>query len=335
MRLVRLMKNLLIKFGLFGTVLFCACFGELPHENPLDPESPAFVSTGVVRGQVTTFYQPYRGIRGITVELTPGNMNTLTDTTGAFTLRNIPEGQYTLTARHRNFASDTINILVQRENTARFTFQLDALPKITSVTGRTFHINNLPPEDNVDFALFEARVEDPDGLADIAQVIMQIADSERVDTLRETSQAGVYDLNLFGSDFSNGSLHSILGRRLQFFATDRVGKSSPLAELILFRIIDPPPEALSPKERAAADSIRPKLTWKPITLPFAFTYHVRVERIASGIPSLVWERSGIPETQSIVRVDRALARTEHRWTIAVVDEFGNTSTSTPAAFIVR
>ncbi len=329
------MKNPFLKPGLVGMLLLWSCFGELPHENPLDPKSPAFVSTGVVRGQVTTFYQPYRGIRGVTLELTPGNMSALSDTTGAFTLRNIPEGQYVLTARHRNFASDTINILVQRENAARFTFQLDALPKITSVTGRTFHINNLPPEDNVDFALFEARVEDPDGLADIAKIWMQIAGLDRADTLRETSQAGLYDLKLFGSDFPNGSLHSILGRRLQFIATDRVGKSSTVEELILFRIIDPPPETISPKERAAADSIRPKLTWKPITLPFAFTYHVRVERIASGIPTLVWERSGIPETQAFVRVDRALARTEHRWTIAVVDEFGNTSTSTPAAFIVR
>lgn len=329
------MKKPCLQFCLFSTLLLLSCFGEMAHENPLDPQSPAFVSTGVVRGQVTTFYQPYRAIRGVTLELTPGNINTLSDTTGSFILRNIPEGKYTLTARHQSFATDTLGILVQRENSVRLTFQLDALPKITSFTGRTFHINNLPPEDNVDFAHFEARVEDPDGLADIAEVWMQVAGLNRTDTLHETSQAGLYDLKLFGSDFSNGSLHSILGRRLQFIARDRLGKISPIEELILFRIIDPPPEAFAPKERAAADSIRPKLTWKPITLPFAFSYSVRVERIASGIPTLVWERNGIPDTQTVIRVDRALVRTEHRWTIAVVDEFGNTSTSTPAAFIVR
>ncbi len=307
----------------------------MPHENPLDPESPAFVSTGILRGQVTTFYQPYRGIRGVALELAPGNMNTLSDTTGAFTLRNIPEGEYTLFARHKSFASDSMRITVERENSARLTFQLDALPKITGLTGRTFHVNNLPPEENVDFALFEARVEDPDGRADIAKVWMQIEGNARTDTLRETSQTGVYDLKLFGNDFANGSLHSILGRRLRFMASDRLGKRSTIEELLLFRIIDPPPEILSPKERAPADSIRPKLAWTRLPSTFAFTYHVRVERIASGIPTLVWERMAIPEAETFVRVDRALARGEHRWTIAVVDEFGNTSTSTPAAFVVR
>ncbi len=329
------MRPSYLKLLLPSAAVLWSCFDNVPHENPLDPQSPAFVSTGILRGQVTTFYQPYRGIRGVTLELAPGNMNTLSDTTGAFTLRNVPEGEYTLYARHKSFASDSVRITVERENSARLAFQLDALPKITSVTGRTLHVNNLPPEENVDFALFEARVEDPDGRADIAKVWMQIEDNTRADTLRETSQAGLYDVKLFGSDFPNGSLHGILGRRLKFMAIDRLGKQSSVEELILFRIIDPPPEILSPKDRAPADSTRPKLTWNPLPLSFAFTYQVRVERIVGGIPTPVWERTAIPDSQAFIRVDRVLARGEHRWTIAVVDEFGNTSTSTPAAFVVR
>lgn len=329
------MKSTSIKFLLPLAALLYSCFGEVPHENPLDPESPAFVSTGIVRGQVTTFYQPFRGIREVTLELTPGNMSTLTDTTGAFTLRNVPEGAYTLFARHKSFAIDSMRITVERENIARYTFQLDALPTITSVTGRTFHVENLPPEENVDFALFEARVEDPDGRADIAKVWMQIEGNTRTDTLRETSQTGVYDLKLFGGDFANKSLHSILGRRLKFMASDRLGKESPMVEVILFRIIEPAPQIISPKDRAPADSVRPKLTWTPLPQSFAYTYQVRVERIRGGIPAVVWERAGIPDSQTSIRVDRALTRDEHRWTIAVVDEFGNTGTSSPAAFVVR
>lgn len=318
-----------------GAALFWSCLGDVPHENPLDPQSPAFVSTGTLRGQVTTFYQPFRAIRGVTLELTPGNTSTVSDSNGAFTIRGVPEGEYLLFARHPDFARDSMAVIVGRENTARYTFQLDALPKITNLAGRTFHVSNVPPEDDVDFALFEASVEDPDGRADIAKVWMEILGGTRTDTLRETSQAGLYDLKLFGSDFSNGSLHSILGRRLRFTAIDRLGNPSATEELILFRIIDPPPEIVSPKDRAPADSVRPLLTWSPIRLSFAFSYTVRVERIQGGIPSLVWERAGLPEAQASIRVDRALARSEHRWTVAVVDEFGNTSTSTPAAFVIR
>ncbi len=323
------------KLSLLCAALLWSCLGEVEHENPLDPESPAFVSTGILRGQVTTYYQPFRAIRGVALELAPGNMSALSDTNGAFIIRNVPEGEYVLYARHKSFASDSMKVIVQQENSARVTFQLDALPQITSVTGRTFHVGNLPPEENVDFALFEANVEDPDGRADIATVWMQIEGNTRVDTLRETSQAGLYDLTLFSADAPSGSLHGILGRRLKFTAVDRLGNQSTAEELILFRIIDPPAEILSPKDRAQADSARPKLVWNPLRLSFDFFYSVRVERIVGGIPSLVWERAAIPDSAFFVRVDRALARGEHRWTIAVVDEFGNTSTSTPAAFIVR
>ncbi|NUO78853.1 carboxypeptidase regulatory-like domain-containing protein [candidate division KSB1 bacterium] len=323
------------KLLLLCAVLSWSCLGDMPHENPLDPQSPAFVSTGVLRGQVTTFYQPYRGIRGITLELSPGNMSTLTDTTGAFTLRNIPEGDYVLYARHKNYASDSVQVTVAQEASARLTFQLDALPKITSVIGRTFHVSNVPPEENVDFALFEARVEDPDGRADIAKVWMQIEGSARADTLRETSQAGLYDLKVFGTDFPNRSLHHLLGRRLRFMVSDRLGHQSDTEEVILFRIIDPPPETISPKERALADSTKPRLIWQPLPRTFAFSYSVRVEKIVGGIPSLVWERLAIADSLSSLRVDRALTRGEHRWTVAAVDEFGNTSTSSPAAFVVK
>jgi len=189
-----------------------SCFRDVPHENPLDPSSQLFVSTGTLRGQVTTFYQPYRAVRGVMLELWPSSLTAVSDTAGFFVLRNAPAGEYLLYARHKDYASDSTRVIVQQESPVRVSFLLDALPQIRRVSGRTVHVSNLPPEEDVDFALFEAVIDDPDGAADIARVEMRIPGINRVDSLSETSQAGVYSLKLFGSDLPNGRLHSILGR---------------------------------------------------------------------------------------------------------------------------
>ena len=318
-----------------AAISWWSCFSDAPHENPLDPGSPLFVSTGTLRGQITTFYQPYRPVRGVMLELWPSTLTTISDTAGFFVIRNAPVGEYLLYARHKFYANDSTRVIIQQENLERVNFLLDALPQLRRVTGRTFHVSNLPPEDDVDFALFEVQADDPDGPADIARVMMQIPSISRTDSLRETSQAGVYDLKLFGTELANGRLQSILGREILFTAVDRLGKQPEPQKLILFRIIDQAPEILSPKDRANADSTRPLLRWNPFNAAFAFSYSARVEKIVAGIPALAWEKSRIESTLASVRVDKVLTKGEYRWTVSVMDDFGNVSTSAPAAFLVR
>jgi hypothetical protein len=176
-----------------SAILWWSCLGDVPHENPLDPGSEMFVSTGSLRGQVTTFYQPYRPVRGVMLELWPSNLTTISDTAGFFVIRNAPAGEYLLYARHKNYAGDSTRVVIQQETPARVGFLLDALPQIRRIKGRTFHVNNLSSEDDVDFALFEAVVDDPDGPADIACVLMQIAGMNRIDTLRDAEHFGARD----------------------------------------------------------------------------------------------------------------------------------------------
>lgn len=318
-----------------AAIFLWSCLGDVPHENPLDPESNLFVSTGILRGQVTTFYQPYRPVRGVMLELWPSNLSTLSDSAGFFTFRNAPVGEYLLYARHKDYAGDSTRVIIQQETPGRVNFLLDALPAIRRVSGRTTHLNNLPPEENVDFAFFEAEVNDPDGLADIARVVMQIPGINKTDSLIETSQAGVYNLKLFGTELPSGRLHGILGREILFTAWDRLGKKSEPQKLILFRIIDQAPEIISPKDRAPADSTRPLLRWNPFNGAFAFTYGARVEKIVAGVPALAWDKYQIESGLTAVRVDKILTKGEYRWVLSVTDEFGNTSISPPAAFLVR
>jgi len=41
------------------------CMPDASHDNPLDPESAAFMNSGMLTGKVSSFYQPYGGFPGL------------------------------------------------------------------------------------------------------------------------------------------------------------------------------------------------------------------------------------------------------------------------------
>lgn len=317
-----------------AALVLSGCFGDVPHENPLDPGSDRFVETGVLRGQVTTYYQPFLALSGVTIELSPQNLSTATDSDGLFSFREVPVGEYWVFARDPRYVKDSVRVLVQQETPQRLLFKLDALPQITSFAGRTFHVGSLPPEEDVYFALFEAEVSDPDGLADIASVVIELPALGLQDTMQVTAAAGLFDFRLFGSELPQGELHAAIGYPIRLNVRDRLGSKANPKELILFRIIDQLPEASTPRDLQVV-AARPRLSWRPMDLPFPFRYRARVTRVVGGINTLAWESPALSELDSAVTVDRTLAGGEYRWTVSVIDEFGNTSTSAPAAFRVQ
>lgn len=315
-------------------LLLSGCFGDVSHENPLDPRSDRFIKTGVLRGQVTTYYQPFLALRGVTIELSPQNLSTTTDADGLFSFREVPVGEYWVFARDPRYVKDSVRVTVQQEVPQRVQFKLDALPQIDAFVGRTFHVGSLPPEEDVYFALFEAEVSDPDGPADIARVTLEIPALGLQDTMQATATAGLFDFRLFGSELPRGELHSAIGYAIRLNVRDRLGSRANPKELILFRIIDQLPKAETPRDLQVVTA-RPLLSWSPMTLPFPFRYRVRVTRVVGGVSTLAWESPALEEQNTTVAVDRTLASGEYRWTVSVSDEFGNTSTSAPAAFRVQ
>lgn len=317
--------------------LLWSCFGDVTHENPLDPNSDNFIETGIVRGTVTTFYPPRTAVAGVNIELWPGNLNTETDSAGAFSLRNVPVGEYWIIASDPRYAADSARLSVDQEVSARIDFQLNALPQITSAIGRTFHLGGATPEEELYFAHFVVRADDPDGVADVAQVEMRITipnTEEIIDTLETTAETGKFELQLFAGDLPGDKLHSVLGHPVTFRAIDRLQQQSSPKELIIFRIIDQVPEVISPKDGVVV-SATPTLAWQPLSLSFPFDYQVQVDRLRGGVRRTVWRKDGIATSTTAVTVDQELAPDEYLWTVAVVDEFGNASSSQLAAFKIN
>ena len=319
---------------LLTALMFGACMNDVPHENPLDPDSEDFVETGIVRGDVRTFYQPRESIHGVKIELWPGNITTESDSSGDFNIRNVPVGDYWITAHRAEFASDSTRITVNQEEVARVEFQLDALPKIQNVIGKTFHLADEESGDDVFFAHFEVKADDPDGPGDVAGIITELTVANRIDSMQATSRTGVFDLQIFANDLAEGVFQRLPGHRILFTAIDRLGKKSATMELFLVRIIDESPVIASPTDNAIVND-RPVLTWETIDLSFPFNFRVQVDRLRGGIRRPVWTSEEIPSFQTSITLDQSLTANDYIWTVAIEDEFENTSISQPAAFKVE
>jgi hypothetical protein len=152
--------------------------------------------------------------------------------------------------------------------------------------------------------------------------------------MQATATTGAFDFRLFGSELPHGELHAAIGYPIRINVSDRLGHTPKPKELILFRIIDQSPQTASPRDLQAT-AARPRLSWRKLELPFPYTHRARVTRVVGGINTLAWESPSLSEQDTTFTVDRTLAAGEYRWTVSVIDEFGNTSTSQPAAFRVE
>jgi len=114
---------------------------------------------------------------------------------------------------------------------------------------------------------------------------------------------------------------------------DRLGNQPVPKEFIISRIIEETSETISPVDRESTGP-SPTLAWTSMALSFPFTFRVQIDRIVAGINTPAWEKEAIDSNDTTISVDKVLASGEYRWTVSVVDEFGNTSTSKPAAFVV-
>jgi hypothetical protein len=180
-----------------------------------------------------------------------------------------------------------------------------------------------------------AAVTDPDGFLDINTVYVCI-DSL---TFAMTRSAGdVFQVAINADSLPNQDPQWIVGKQLEVFAVDQekgVGRSSGF---YVTRTIESEPKPTSPQSADTITTGFPTFEWDPPTLSFDYTFQLKVVSLAGGAQTLVWSKAGI--SSSIFSYDfhdsgDSLADGEYYWTVAAIDQFGNSSRSKEAAFIVR
>jgi hypothetical protein len=311
-------------------LLIGGCFPDAPHDNPLDPASRVFTDAGTLTGKVLSFYEPFGGISGALVTVKSTGSSTLTSSTGAFSIIEVPTGDDTLIVSRVGYLSDTLLAHVSAAQSTNVTVHLDAMPVVGSCQVMTRKIDQWWPG-AVYSALVSCSTTDPDGAGDIAGVTLQVDTMKVAMTYVPDLQA--YQATLNGATLPQGSLEWLVGKALSVIVRDKVGATTVGKSFSVTRIIQDEPVPLFP---TALDTVSapPTLSWVQPSLQFPYSYKIEMYRIDQGLPSLIWSQSNLSSSLNSFAYPNTLPVGLFYWTISIVDEFGNVSRSKEASFYV-
>lgn len=310
------------------------CLADAPRGNPLDPASDAFEEVGALSGRAIRYYPPYTGVEGARVRLEPAGLTTVTAADGSFSFERVPVGTQRVVAEKDGFAEagDTVAVLLG-ERTIGIDLRLDGLPEMAGIELRTVHVSRWWPQDDLYLLEAEARVVDPDGEADVSDVVLELPDFDFATRLREAGP-GRFMGSVPEDSLSTRSLHALLGYPVYLRIADHAGASVHRGPLSLARVIDQTPVAEAPQGLETVSDPRPVFTWQAVSLPYPFTFRVDVVRVETNIQTVVASIDEIPATETSVRPRDPLATGTYYWTVSIVDAFGNRSRSKEAGFTV-
>lgn len=313
---------------------FAACFNDADRDNPLDPRSSRYQNTGRIDGHVYTYYAPFKPLPAARLTVFPLELSAWSDRDGAFSFANVAPGTYTIKVNAIGYAADSATVQVESTRTISLTFFLDGLPHLDSLRLITGYVHESFPIEPSQLIDCQAKVADPDGFGDINSVAMLIPDFDLKTVLPPTTRIGYYQTRLLPSDLPVADVEAMLGHPVFIELTDRVGQVCQAGPFFLVRVIDQEPIIESPRSSALVSN-KPLFKWKAIQLPFPFAFRLEVYRIIDPILfELSLSVSNLPATTLEYQVIQALRPGSYLWTISVVDEFGNWSSSIRATFQV-
>ena len=317
-------------------VLLCGCLGEVEHTNPLDPNAPGFDSVGTLGGVTTRFYPQYTPVEEATVTLEPGMYSVESNQEGRFAFRDVPAGEYRLSAAKEGFESPVDTVLVELGASVDSTqVRLDGLPIFRSVSVYSTHISRWFPTEDLYRLDAVVLIEDPDGLGDVDSVWLAIPSRQYEHALRETNIAGQYEEFLLSDSLPGSSLYALQGDQIVVEAMDVAGFISRSAPQHILRVIDLTPVAVDPQGQETIRTPTPTLTWEDAALPYEFTYRIEIVHDQADVQTTVYTKSDIPPDSLSHVAEMELPPGTYYWTVFVVDQYGNRSRSKEAGFIIE
>lgn len=311
-------------------LLMIGCFGDAPHDNPLDPNNSPALPGLTLKGFVFTFYQPFRAIPSATLMLEPGPRISVADQNGSFSFGQLPPGSYQLTCRAPGFMPDSLQFTLSADTTVNF--NLDALPAFLDIRLQTHHVSRWFPPDDSYFLTIEVTVDDPDGVGDIRRVHYLINPIGYADTLTVNSDPSVFTAQRFSNQFPTGSIHQLIGKAFLFIVEDGPGAVVESPPQFLTRIVETIPQLLAPNDLVFVTEFPIVFQWLPVTLPFLFSFKLEISRVDFGVPSKVFTSPPIASDSTRYTFEQPLSGGDYFWVLYIVDEFGNSSRSKEGAF---
>ena len=336
--------SLLVLFALPG------CLGDVAHDNPFDPQSDSYMPAGDVTGIVTD--RASRTIADATILLegrgSTTTFRTTTDVSGMYQFHAVPSGEYWILTEKDGFAELQDSVSVLNFETVNKNLSLNGAPRFEEVMIRSAHISRVWPPPT-DFTLLEvmAHITDVDGVIDIEKAWFEIAGIGVSDTLLFTEAPGFFRKDLAAVDLGLSNMEEMLGEEIVVKVRDRPGYVSVHKPLMVARIIAETPVVSSPQAGAVLSVTQPLLRWVCRVLPYSFTYRVDVVRIDNVVRNSVTEiadldpgavcmdNEGSSQQEGSIQVDIPLDIGAYFWTVTIVDDFGNSSRSKEAGFVIN
>ncbi|MCD4663786.1 MAG: carboxypeptidase-like regulatory domain-containing protein [Bacteroidales bacterium] len=312
-----------------------SCFKDADRVNPLDPKSNRYKNEGGICGSVTCYYPPYIGISGVELNVIPGYQGTITDKDGFFHINKIDRGQYLLIASKDGYASDSTTIQVKTGQHASHHIKLDALPMLEQPELKSSHISRWYPRPyDIFYIEFSVKVNDPDGANDISCVTVNAEGPNFNDTLSFSPETNFYQKMINAKKIVQNNPGALIGRQVLFSAEDKAGNKNTSLPVQLAQIIHETPITISPAGLQTVNAT-PQLTWQSNDLVFLYSYRVEINRTDVPILTMAWCQENIAATDTTIVVSDSLEAGEYYWTVAIVDEFGNSSRSKEAPFKIE
>jgi len=310
---------------------FSACLEDASRENPLDPVNRN--SHIQISGQVLTFYHPRKAISQASILVQPGNFVVISGEDGNFRFNDLTPGDYTLICQAEGYQTDSTSINIQ--SSVDHTFLLDGLPQFEDISLQAHHRSRWFPLEEIYFIEIETLVNDPDGIGDIQSVVCEIPSMNFLDTLQAEIVAGIFSSTLFDSDLPVASVHQLIGRQMYFIVEDDYGTKTTSDAKFLTRIIEETPLLISPTELQSVESYPINFQWERVSLSYPATLKIEIFQINIGIAFKADEIDKIPIDDQNYHYSTNLNPGDYFWTINIVDEFGNSSSSREGTFQIK
>jgi len=309
-------------------LIFTAC--DAPRNNPVDTGSD-LGSLPLIKGNIRATGTSVTPVSGALLNFIPTGNFTTTDADGNFNLQVPLKKEGWLIISKTGFKTDSIFISWSNGKLAEVKKELLKFPEIKTFSVTSSVIRRFPDLKFTSFKFFVELVDSYQGL----DSVVVTNNASAVSISLDPGPGGRQFLREIFSFQSPGlvSPNSLIGQ--EFKASFHTGGEVYTSSLNrnVTRIIDEEIKFISPANNVGYPN-PVSLSWQAFNPGFNHTYTVEI-LLDDITPLTVWKKEGIPSGTTRAEVDVPLPSGGYIWVIYCVDEFGNTSRSKPASFLVR
>lgn len=310
---------------------------DAPRDNSLDPSSPYFQNSASISGQVSIRDQN-SGIPSASVQCVEQGIFVTSDSNGNYAFGHLSSGSLTLVASKTGFVEDTQRVQLNAGASLKISFALNADPVATSENIITHKYDQYYPSPvyTVDVS---ASVTDPNGIADVDSVWFEV--DSLLYPMVYSINTKLFETILYKYDFPTNTIDWLVGKSLTIRCKDRYGAIGAGEPFFVTRVIENEATPTYPTSlNNDTTGSTPLFKWLPPEVTFNYTYTLECLRVDAGTETLVWTLSDLSSTilqQQFPDDGSGLTLTSgnYVWSVAVVDNFGNSARSKETAFVVR